>query len=197
LDEFEFSRRAENLGAGCVSDPGAYVFHIPHESVFGRRDGSRNVSHFDRTFGGCHVEFEKEFFEQQVVPSYWAGRRKPPLVASRSALDPFWGAPAGFEPPPELTLLPSIEPMIDLVGRFVGTRDAEGLRLVQTFCDRVDVRRLARGSAARAGFEGIVAILERYPHLRDISDALAGWLTDMDVASPRRVMGVSSGAVCR
>ena len=118
MEEFEFSARAEKAGGVCVSDPGAYVFHIPHETIFGNRSPYRNIAVFNKKYERDHVGEEHFFIERRVVPWYWRGRRKVPLVGDVLELDS-WGAPVGFEPPLHLKLSRTLQPLIDPVTVFV------------------------------------------------------------------------------
>jgi len=176
MDEFDFSKRAVAVGAVCVSDPAAYVFHIPHETVFGHRKPWRNIGLFDASHGGKHIDFESEYIQTRVIPWYWAGNRKRPLLGDRPRLHEFWGAPPGFVPPPTMQLLVSLGPMIrralDVV-RHKSRAMLEGLRL---YCQSIELPRLARASVARTLFEDLTHCAFRSNDLEQVVPDIEHWL---------------------
>ena len=149
MEEFEFSARAESSGAACVSDPGAYVFHCPHETVFGNRSPYRNIAVFDRKYERDHIGEEHFFIERRVVPWYWRGRRKKPLVGDALQLDS-WGAPDGFVPPLHLQLSRTLSPLIGPVESFLGRQNGQTLESVRAIPLSLDWKKLARERAAIA-----------------------------------------------
>ena len=176
MDEFDFSRRAVAAGAACVSDPAAYVFHIPHETVFGHRKPQRNIGLFDASHGGNHIAFESEYIETRVIPWYWGGNRKRSLLGDRPRLHEFWGAPPGFVPPPTMQLLVSLGPMIRRALDVVRHRNQVSLDGLRVFCQRIEQPRLARGSAARVLFEDLNHHVHRTNDLDQIVPDLEHWL---------------------
>jgi GT2 family glycosyltransferase len=174
MEEFEFSKRAELAGATCVSDPGAAVFHIPHETVFGNRDAFRNIRVFDSTFGTTHIADEREFIETRVTPWYWRGNRKRPLLGDRVELDS-WGAPPGFEPPAPLRLMRSLRPLLDPVERVLRERRHRDVVDLRDFANAIDEKRVARTSAARIYLQDLKWILNNFSDVGEIAKRLEHW----------------------
>lgn len=140
LDDHEFCLRAELMGAACVSDPGAYVFHCPHDTIFGGRPVDRNWVLFRDTM---HRDFGVEqwhYVRRCVLPWYWRGNRRRPLLGDKLQLDS-WGAPAGFLPPLHLALMGSLAPLVQPAERLYASgayEDAHHLtRLVQKLDERM------------------------------------------------------------
>ena len=167
MEEFEFSARAEKSGGVCVSDPGAHVFHIPHETIFGNRSPYRNIAVFDRKYQRDHVGEEHYFIQRRVVPWYWRGRRKAPLVGAKQVLDS-WGAPVGFEPPLHLQLSRSLRPLIDPVTAFVARTnggDLEALRAIPLSLDWKMMARTSPGFNYLAELHSALWSSERVEHI--------------------------------
>ncbi|MEM7203336.1 MAG: glycosyltransferase family A protein [Planctomycetota bacterium] len=122
MDEYDFSLRAQRAGAQCYSDPGAYIFHIPHDTIFGGRSATRNIKIFDRGLRHDHAHQEWYYITRRVIPSYLRGNRKQPLLGDKVALDE-WGAPAGFVPPPHFEFVRSRAALIEVVDEFVQKPD--------------------------------------------------------------------------
>ncbi len=176
MEEFEFSQRAERLGAVCVSDPGAYVFHIPHETVFGSRAAFRNIGVFDRTFDADHIAHERRFIVEHVVPWYWSGGRKAPRVGLDACpLDAF-GAPPGFEPPLHLRLMRSLSPLIDPARRLVKNRSHEAVHDLRRLLDGLDEKLLARTSPANIYQQDLRWILRQFQDTAEIVRRVEHWL---------------------
>ncbi len=118
LDDHEFCLRAEYYGAKCISDPGGYLIHCPHETIFGGRAVKRNWFVFKKTFG-LHIGAEEWWFVHfRVVPYYWKGGRKEPILGDKVKLNR-WGAPMGFVPPRHLLLMDSLQSLITLANEYL------------------------------------------------------------------------------
>lgn len=175
MEEFEFSARAESAGAMCVSDPGAYVFHCPHETVFGNRSPYRNIAVFDRKYQRDHVAEEHYFIERRVVPWYWRGHRKHPLVGDALELDS-WGAPEGFEPPLHLQLSRSLRPLIEPVEAFANQAAGSDLESLRAIPLSLDWKKLARTSPGYIYLEELHSALWSSEREEEIRPALERWL---------------------
>jgi GT2 family glycosyltransferase len=176
LDEFEFASRAVRAGAVCVSDPAAFVFHIPHETTFGHRKPWRNIWLFDHDNGGNHVQRENQFTENHVIPWYWAGNRKRSLLGDRPQFDGFWGAPQGFVPPATMQLLVSVSPMIRRALEVVRHRTRESLFGLRYYCEGIEEPRLAHKSVARTLFESLNHYARRTDDVTAVVSDLEHWL---------------------
>lgn len=176
LDEMEFSKRAEKAGATCVSDPAAYVFHIPHETTFGHRQPWRNIWLFDQDHGGSHVKFENQFVQDRIIPSYWAGNRKRSLLGDLPGYDEFWGAPLGFVPTPTMQLMVSVDPMIRRGQEMVRYRSKDALGGLRWYCEGIQEHRLARKSVARTLFETLNHHARRTEDIDDVVRSVEHWL---------------------
>ena len=185
MEEFQFSQKAERAGAPCVSDPAAYVFHIPHETVFGNRSAWRNIGVFDETYGRNHVEEERVYLEQYVVPTYWGGKRKNALVGERARLDEAWGAPEGFVPPLHLELSVSLAPLIDPVESWFADRDARHIAKLQLLTSTLDWRMIAQTSPAYVFLSDLHGILQSRLNERDFPDHLRHWLVGAKSANEK------------
>jgi len=181
MEEFQFSQRAEKVGARCVSDPGAHVFHCPHETVFGSRSAMRNIGVFDATYGRDHCLEERILFEQRIAPWYWRGRRKRPILGSRVELNE-WGAPDGFVPPLQLQLSRSLAPLIDPVRRWLDTRDAEILAELRVMTGTLDWRRLRQTSPALVYLSDLHDLLHNHLDESDIDGRMRFWLEGASAA---------------
>ncbi|MHC5065843.1 MAG: glycosyltransferase family 2 protein [Planctomycetota bacterium] len=176
MEEFEFSKRSELIGGECVSDPGAYVFHIPHETVFGNRNAFRNIGVFAETFPTQHTEFERQYIATGVTPWYWQGRRKTPLLGDKIELDS-WGAPAGFVPPLELQLSRTLRPLTDPAERVVADGDQKALAELRRKRWSLDEKRLARTSPARIAVQDLGWVLKNFQEMPELKRRLEHWLT--------------------
>jgi len=146
MEEFQFSARAVQFGAVCVSDPLAYLFHCPHETVFGNRDASRNIGVFDATYSVQHIEEEKAYLAQ-VIPNYWNGARRTSLLGAREPFDE-WGAPAGFVPPALVRMSRTLAPLIEKAEQCLAQPSAEAIAQLGKFTQNLDWRRLPPKSQA-------------------------------------------------
>ncbi len=127
LDDHEFCFRAEKLGAECISDPGGYLIHCPHETIFGNRKVVRNWDIFHDSFGLHIGEEEWWYVHFRVAPWYWRGNRKRPILGERVKLNR-WGAPDGFIPPLHLQLSTTLDPLLSLLGQYIsGEKTKEDL----------------------------------------------------------------------
>ncbi|MBK8978314.1 MAG: glycosyltransferase family 2 protein [Planctomycetes bacterium] len=199
MDEFEFALRAEQAGAVCVSDPGAYVFHIPHETVFGNRAAFRNIGVFDRTFGISHVAHEDEFIRDHAVPHYWRGGRKTPRVGARLRLDRY-GAPDGFRPPIHLRLMHTLEPLLAPARRLVEKRGHDEVIALRGVIDSIKEQLLARVSPGNIFQQDLRAILRQETTLPRIVERVKHWLAGADLVEAELLahdaaQAVESGAV--
>ena len=176
MEEFQFSQKAEMAGAVCVSDPAAYVFHIPHETVFGNRSAWRNIGVFDETYGRDHVAEEGVFLEQHVIPQYWSGRRKRPLIGERAGLDEFWGAPEGFVPPLHLELMTTLAPLIDPVERWFADHNQRHIAELQLITSTFAWRMVAHTSPAYVFASDLNWILDHKINERDFAEHMERWL---------------------
>jgi hypothetical protein len=172
LEEFEFTARALRAGAACVTDPGAHVFHVPHDTVFGGRAPSRNVRVFDAKFGVDHSAQEGDYLRRHAVPYYWAGHRKAPLCAGVELDD--WGAPPGFTPPFHLALSRSLAPLVAMV-RAALAPGAAALQALRGWVYGVDNRWLGPGSAALHAAQDLQRILACRPRA-EVDRRLRDWL---------------------
>jgi GT2 family glycosyltransferase len=175
MEEFEFSARAEKAGGVCVSDPGAYVFHIPHQTIFGNRSPYRNIAVFNRKYQRDHVGEEHYFIERRVVPWYWRGGRKPPLVGEQLELDS-WGAPAGFAPPLHLRLSRTLRPLIDPVAAFVDGKGHGDLGALRAIPMSLDWKTLARTSPGFVYLSELHSVLRSSERAADVVPRLQRWL---------------------
>ncbi len=175
LDEFDFSTAAVHAGAVCVSDPGAHVFHIPHESIFGNRIPQRNMAIFDRKWGKAHVQEERCYIERYVAPWYWSGRRKPPLLGERVVLDE-WGAPAGFVPPLHLQLSRTLRPLLEAVEPAVATVAEAERSALRALVARIDTKVLAATSPALIYLQDLQWMLGNVGDASELERRLRYWL---------------------
>jgi glycosyltransferase involved in cell wall biosynthesis len=137
LDDHEFCARAEQAGAVCVSDPGAYLVHCPHDTIFGGRHVDKNWVLFKATLGRDFGHEQRAYLTDYVVPWYWRGNRKTPLLGKKLALDRF-GAPAGFVPPLHLHLAETLDPLIVPVARAVDTKSAAEVDRLKRLAQRLN-----------------------------------------------------------
>lgn len=176
MDEFEFARRAESIGARFESDPGSYVFHIPHETVFGSRAAFRNIDVFDRTFGIRHIDQEHRFIVEHVIPSYWRGTRKTPRVGLKACpLDEF-GAPPGFRPPLHLRLMRSMEPLITPARAFVKSRRKSDLDPIRQVLEGIKEQLLAPASVVNLYQQDIRWVLRTFHDTDELVRRVEHWL---------------------
>ncbi|MCA8954185.1 MAG: glycosyltransferase family 2 protein [Planctomycetes bacterium] len=180
MDEFQFSLSAESAGAVCVSDPGAYLFHIPHDTLFGSRGAWRNIGVFNDTYGRNHIEEERVFVEDRSVPWYVRGMRKRPILGDRVELDE-WGAPAGFVPPPDIELARSLRPLVAPVERYLETRGAEDLVALKHLVAGLDWRRHGHTTPAHVKFGELHHLMNDYKDLQDLENRLKWWLDNARV----------------
>lgn len=192
MEEFEFSARAESVGAECVSDPGAYVFHIPHESVFGHRSPFRNIRVFDRKYQRDHLREEHLYIERRVVPWYWSGKRKQPLLGDRVVLDE-WGAPPGFVPPLHLLLSRTLHPLIEPVQRWLARGSAADLEALRQLPHALDQKRLGRTSPALVFLQDLHWIMVNIRDPDDLRARLRYWLEGATAVESARTNGKSNG----
>jgi glycosyltransferase involved in cell wall biosynthesis len=174
MEEFQFSARAVQWGAACVSDPLAYLFHCPHETVFGNRDASRNIGVFDATYGLKHGEEEKAYLEK-VIANYWSGGRKQSLLGPREPFDE-WGAPAGFQPPPLVRLSRTLAPLVEKAEACLAAADAEAVTALGKFTQNLDWRRLPPKSTALDFLGKLHSIVHSGRPLAEVHDRLRGYL---------------------
>ena len=194
LEEFEFSARAERAGALCVSDPGCYVFHCPHETVFGGRTPGRNLRLFNHKYGVDHLAQEREFVARCVAPWYWSGRRARPALGDAVQLDE-WGAPAGFVPPLHLQLSRTLQPLIALVQDAVQSDGDEALQPLAAVVFGLDCGWLAPASAALQCMRELQAVLDHIEDRAEIDRRLRAWLTAASaVQSAREAVGAGGAA---
>ena len=175
MEEFEFSARCERAGAVCVSDPGAYVFHIPHETVFGHRKPFRNIRVFDRKYGTEHIAQEQVYIKDRVTPWYWRGKRKQPLLGDRVKLND-WGAPEGFVPPLHLRLSRTLRPMIDPVERYLETGSDSDFQDIAALPQSVDWKMLGQTSPALIYLQDLNWIVRNVREKKDRKKRLRYWL---------------------
>lgn len=150
FEDHEFLYRAQLAGAVTYSDPAAHLFHCPHETVFGHRDPSHNVSMFNNTFSRSYGHEEWMFLRETVLPSYWRGHRKETLLGpGRLELDR-WGAPPGYHPPPHLALVESLEPIVGPVRRLFEAPSEERRRELRDFIHRIQLDRVLPHSPAES-----------------------------------------------
>ncbi|MGE0141798.1 MAG: glycosyltransferase family 2 protein [Planctomycetota bacterium] len=176
MDEFEFARRAEGIGAVAKSDPGAYVFHIPHETVFGNRNAFRNIDLFDRTFGIRHIELEHRFIVEHVIPWYWRGERKAPRVGLTACPLDEYGAPAGFRPPLHLQLMNSLMPLIEPARNFVRAKrksEVDGIRVV---LERINEQLLAPASVPNLYQQDLRWVVNAFRETDELVARVSHWL---------------------
>ena len=176
FEEYEFSARALRAGARCVSDPGAWVIHCPHPTVFGHRVPARNQREFDRKYGIDHERHEGAFVHDRVVPWYWSGRRKAPLLGTRVELDAEWGAPPGFVPPPHLQLSRTLRPLIAAAERALGGDRAALASLKELVHSTIDGRTLADGSPGMIYFRELQWVTEHFAERKELRQRLQHWL---------------------
>lgn len=183
MDEFEFALRAQQNGAVCVSDPGAYVFHIPHDTVFGSRAAFRNIGVFDRTFGLSHIAHEDEYIRNHAVPHYWRGGRVRPRVGDRLQLDAY-GAPEGFAAPRHLQLMHTLEPLTTPVRRLVQKRNHDALQGLRAVMERIPEQLLPQTSIGNIFQQDLRAILRQEQELKQIVQRAEHWLRGAELVEP-------------
>ena len=175
MDEFSFSLAAERAGAVCVSDPGAYLFHIPHDTLFGGRAAFRNIGVFDETYRRNHIEEERFFVEHRVTPWYWRGMRKTPILGARVQLNE-WGAPNGFVPPEDVALSASLRPLVEPVQRYLASKAAADLVALKHLVARLDWRRHGHATPAAIKFGELHYLMNDHKDLADLESRLKWWL---------------------
>lgn len=174
MEEFQFSARASQWGAACVSDPLAYLFHCPHETVFGNRDASRNIKVFDATYGLHHCDEEKAYLER-VIPNYWSGSRRQSLLGPREAFDE-WGAPAGFVPPVLVRMSRTLAPLIEKAEQCIAANSAEAVTALGKFTQNLDWRRVPPKSTALDYLGKLHSIANSGRPLPEVKDRLHGFV---------------------
>lgn len=173
MEEFQFSAQAEAFGAACVSDPLAYLFHIPHETVFGNRDASRNIRVFNETYGRVHGDEEREYL-QQVIPHYWSGKRKASLLDGREELDE-WGAPKGFVPPMLIALSRTLRPLIEWADECLSDVRPESIDALGNKTQNLDWRRVPEDSKAHEFLRGLHGIARSGRSPERVGEMLREW----------------------
>lgn len=186
MDEFQFSLSAEVAGAVCIADPGAYLFHIPHETLFGSRGAFRNIGVFNETYRRNHMEEERVLVEHRVTPWYWRGMRKQPILGDRVRLNE-WGAPEGFVPPPDIELAHSLRPLVEPVERYLASKDAGDLVVLKHLVATLDWRRHGHTTPAHVKFGELHYLMTDYKSLDDLQERLTWWLKNaLDLARQMR-----------
>jgi GT2 family glycosyltransferase len=182
MDEFQFSLSAELAGAQCISDPGAYVFHIPHETLFGNRAAFRNIGVFNDTYQRNHIEEERILVEHRATPWYRRGMRKTPILGDRVRLNG-WGAPDGFVPPEDIELSQSLRPLTEPVQRYLASKAAEDLAALKHLVARLDWRRHGHTTPAHVKFSELHHLMGGFEDLDDLDRRLRWWLDNaLDLA---------------
>lgn len=176
MEEFEFSARAELAGATCISDPGAYLFHIPHDTVFGGRSPHANIRRFDTVFGRTHVADEWFYIARRVVPWYWRGNRKQPLLGATIELDAEWGAPAGFVPPLHLQLSRSLQPLIEPAQTLLATPNEQNLAALRVIPLSIYSHMVPQTSPAQIYLQNLHWITHAFPVGAELRRQLEIWL---------------------
>lgn len=176
IDEFEFTARAELAGARCISDPGAYLFHIPHDTVFGGRSPHENIRKFDTMFGRTHVADEWFYIARRVVPWYWRGHRRRPLLDDRIELDAEWGAPPGFVPPLHLQLSRSLQPLIGPAQRLLAAPSEEHLAALRMIPLSIYSHMVPQTSPAQIYLQDLHWITQTFPIGDELARRLRHWL---------------------
>jgi len=192
MEEFQFSARAEQFGAVCVSDPLAYLFHIPHETVFGNRDASRNIAVFDDTYRRKHGDEEAAFLAK-VIPHYWGGGRRTSVLGTLEALDE-WGAPAGFVPPAMIQLSRTLSPLVEPAERCMADMSANSVARLGQFTRGLDWRRLPNESTAHRFLARLHGIAHGGRPAEETAQKLAAWLEDARAAD-RELAASIAGSV--
>ncbi|MEM7199606.1 MAG: glycosyltransferase [Planctomycetota bacterium] len=176
MEEFEFTERALREGACAVSDPGAYVFHCPHPTVFGDRLPLRNMRVFNRKYEADHLRDEGVFVRDRVTPWYWSGRRKAPLLGAQVELDDEWGAPPGFVPPIHLQLSRTLKPLIEPVDRVIASGDPKVLAVLDELVHRtLDTRMLAQTSPSLVYAQELQWITQHLKTRKELVEGLREW----------------------
>jgi glycosyltransferase involved in cell wall biosynthesis len=147
MDEFEFSLRAQKAGATCYSDPGAYIFHVPHDTIFGGRSAAKNIRVFDRNFGKDHLAHEWFYLARRVIPWYLRGNRKQPLLGSVFDFDE-WGAPPGFVAPPHFSLSRTRRLLLEPVERLLERREWKCCDAIWKVIAPIDLRLIGQTTPA-------------------------------------------------
>jgi hypothetical protein len=147
FDDHEFCIRAELIGGVCVADPGAYVYHCPHDTIFGGRPIEYNAQLFKTSFRRDLLGEQWLFLSRYVMPWYWRGNRKTPLLGDQIRLDE-WGAPPGFRPPVHLQLTRSLTPMLDRVARALATGSEQDIVALKHFVEHFNPNHLPRTHVA-------------------------------------------------
>lgn len=191
MDEFSFSMAAENAGAECIADPGAWLFHIPHESLFGGRGSHRNLGVFDATFGRDHLAEERYFVEYRAAPWYRRGMRKNPILGDRVGLDA-WGAPPGFVPPPDIALVQDLGGLIEPVERYLVSESAADLVALKHCVARFDARRHGHTTPAHVKFDELHGLMDDWRDFAGLLRGLRAWLANARELA--RAMAVRSSA---
>lgn len=175
MDEFQFSLSAESAGAECIADPGAYLFHIPHDTLFGSRGAWRNIGVFNETYARDHIEEERVMVEDRASPWYYRGLRKTPILGDKVKLNE-WGAPDGFVPPADIEMSRSLRPLIEPVERYLRTKSAEDLVAIKHLVAELDWRRHGHTTPAHVKFGELHHLMNDYKDLQDLEDRLRWWL---------------------
>ena len=174
MEEFQFSARAVQFGAVCVSDPLAYLFHCPHETVFGNRDASRNIGVFDATYGKNHCDEEKAYLEK-VIPNYWSGVRRQSVLGPREPLDE-WGAPAGFSPPALVRMSRTLAPLIEKAEQCLADGSETTVAAVAKFTQNLDWRRVPPKSTALNFLGHLHSIVHSGRPMDEVADRLRAFV---------------------
>ncbi len=183
LDDHEFCLRAELMGATMIADPGAHVFHCPHKTWFGGRAVRHNLQLFRDTFGRDPGHEEWLFVTKRVVPWYWAGNRKRPVLGDRIELDR-WGAPPGFQEPLHLQLYESMDPLLEPVAEILESGSQAALDDLRALMNTIDLKLVLTTSAVHHHLRRLSEIVEKVGDTRQVRDRLRSWY---DVAA--RVSG--------
>ncbi len=183
MDEFEFSLRAQHAGATCYSDPGAYIFHIPHDTIFGGRSATKNIAVFDRNFGKDHLQHEWFFLARRVIPWYLQGRRKTALLGDRFELDE-WGAPEGFVAPAYFSLSRTRALLLEPVERLIASRQWADFKPIWQAIAPIDIRLIGQVSPAAVALADLKWALMNIPKLPDLIDRLERWREALSTLEP-------------
>jgi glycosyltransferase involved in cell wall biosynthesis len=161
FDDHEFCIRAELIGGVCVADPGAYVYHCPHDTIFGGRPIEYNAILFKNSLRRDLLSEQWLFLSRYVMPWYWRGNRKTPLLGDKIALDE-WGAPPGFRPPVHLQMTRSLAPLLDRVARALSTGSEKDLGTLKKFVEHFNPNHLPRTHASTVLMDELRPIVGGY-----------------------------------
>ena len=179
LDEFDFAAQVLAAGGMVYSDPGAYVHHIPHPTLFGGRTPERNMGVFNTKFRTDHQSHEREYVTRFTTPHYWGGGRKRPLLGDAVELND-WGAPPGFVPPLHLRLSRTLRPLIDGAERIMHSEGREARLALAELQDmvhqRIDTKNLAETSPGLIFTQDMQGITSYAPQVKRIQKMLVYWM---------------------